>query len=71
MAPARMASASTAHTSSVYYVMNDQLVINVEGLRGDDAQFLSLPIMREVWEKIKVLENDDCVAFVESCRDWK
>ena len=60
-----------AHISSVYYAMNDQLVVNLDGLRRDIVQFLSLPIPREVWEKIKVLQNDDFVAFVESCRNWK
>jgi len=59
------------HMSSVFYAMGDQLVVKVEGLRRDIAQFLSLPIPREVWEKIKVLQNDDFVAFVESCRNWK
>jgi hypothetical protein len=59
------------HLSTVYYAMNDQLVIKVEGIRRDIAQFLSLPIPREVWEKIKVLQNDEFVAFVESCRNWK
>ena len=59
------------HLNTVYYAMNEQLVVKVEGIRRDIAQFLSLPIPREVWEKIKVLQNDDFVAFVESCRNWK
>ena len=59
------------HISSVYYAMNDQLVINLDGLRRDIVEFLSLPIPREVWENIKVLQNDDFAAFVESCRNWK
>ena len=59
------------HMSSVFYAMSDQLVVKVEGLRRDVAQFLSRPIPSEVWEKIKVLQNDDFVAFVESCRNWK
>lgn len=59
------------HISSVYYAMSDQLVVKLEGLRRDVAQFLSLPIPREIWEKIKVVQNDDFVAFVESCRNWK
>ena len=59
------------HLNTVYYAMNDQLLIKVEGMRRDIAQFLSLPIPREVWEKIKVLQNDDFVAFVEACRNWK
>jgi len=59
------------HMNSVFYAMSDQLVVKVEGLRRDIAQFFSLPIPREIWEKIKVLQNDDFVAFVESCRNWK
>lgn len=59
------------HMSSVFYAMSDQLVVKVEGLRRDIAQFLSLPIPREVWDKIKVLQNDEFAVFVESCRNWK
>jgi hypothetical protein len=59
------------HMSSVFYAMSNQLVVKVEGLRRDIAQFFSLPIPRDVWEKVKVLQNDDFVAFVESCRNWK
>ena len=59
------------HMSSVFHAMSDQLVVKVEGLRRDIAQFFSLPIPRAVWEQIKVLQNDDFVAFVESCRNWK
>ena len=51
--------------------MSDQLVVKVEGFRRDIAQFFSLPVPRDVWEKSKVLQNDDFVAFVESCRNWK
>src|SRR5208282_6084687 len=31
------------HISSVYYAMKDELVIKLEGLRRDIAEFLSLP----------------------------
>jgi hypothetical protein len=59
------------HISTVYFSTKDQLVVKFEGWRRDIAQFLSLPIPREVWDKIKVLQNDDFAAFVESCRNWK
>ena len=59
------------HMSSVFYAMSNHLVVKVEGLRRDIAQFFSLPIPRDVWEKVKVLQNDDFVAFVETCRNWK
>lgn len=59
------------HSNSVYYAMSDQLVVKYEGLRRDISEFFSLPIPREVWEKIKIVQNDDFVVFVESCRNWK
>lgn len=59
------------HISSVYYAMRDELVIKLEGLRRDVSQFLSLPIPRAIWEKSKLVQNDDFVAFVESCLNWK
>lgn len=59
------------HISSVYYAMDHQLVVNLNGLRRDVAQFLSFPIPREVWEQFKTVQNDDFVVFVESCRNGK
>jgi len=59
------------HTHSVYRAMNEHLVIKVEGLRRDIADFFWLPIPNAVWEKLKPFQNDDFVAFVESCRNWK
>lgn len=59
------------HISSVYYARKDELLIKLEGLRRDIAQFLSLPIPITIWEKTKILQNDDFVEFVEQCRNWK
>ncbi len=59
------------HISSVYYATQDKLIITLEGLRRDVSEFLSLPIPRLIWEKARVLQNDDFVAFVESCLNWK
>jgi hypothetical protein len=59
------------HISGAYYAMRDELVINMEGLRRDVSDFFSLPIPRAIWERNKVTQNDDFVAFVESCRNWK
>jgi hypothetical protein len=58
------------HISSVYYAMKDELVIKLEGLRRDVAQFLSLPIPKAIWEKMKVFQNDALVRFIEECRNW-
>jgi hypothetical protein len=56
------------HLSSVYESLKDELVIRQEGLQRDVCAFFSLPIPHAVWEKSKVFQNDDFVAFVESCR---
>ena len=59
------------HTSSAHQAMQDGLVIKLEGLRRDVCWFFSLPIPKTVWERSKLLQNDDFVAFVERCRNWK
>jgi hypothetical protein len=59
------------HINSVFYAHKMGLVFKLEGLRRDIAWFFSLPIPRMLWEKSKVLQNDDFVAFVEMCRNWK
>ena len=59
------------HLNSVYYAMKVQLVVEYEGLRRDVAQFFSQPIPKAVWEKTKVVQNDDFVEFIEKCRNWK
>ena len=57
-----------SHTSSMYEALKDELVIKQEGLRRDVGSFLSLPIPQAVWEKTKIFQNADFVAFVEKCR---
>ena len=59
------------HLGSVYRAMRNDLTISPEGLRRDVWQFFSLPIPQRVWNRIKVLQDDDFVAFVEACRNWK
>jgi hypothetical protein len=59
------------HLNGVYQAMKNGLLIKPEGLRREIWAFFSLPIPKAVWEKIKVVQNDDFTAFVESCRNWK
>lgn len=56
------------HISSMYEALKDELVIKQEGLRRDVGSFFSLPIPKAVWEKTKLFQNEDFVAFVEKCR---
>lgn len=57
-----------AHIGVSYHLMKHEHVIKAEGLRRDVRQFITLPIPNAVWEKAKNFQNDDFVAFVESCQ---
>ena len=59
------------HLSGAYQAMKSGLVIKQDGLRRDISGFFSLPIPKTIWEKTKVMQNDDFAAFVEQCRNWK
>jgi hypothetical protein len=55
-----------SHTSSVYEALKDDLLIKQENLRRDVKSFFSLPVPKAVWIKIKLLQNQDFAAFIES-----
>jgi hypothetical protein len=56
-----------SHTSSVYEALKDELVIKQENLRRDVKSFFSLPVPRAIWQRTKLLQNQDFAAFVDSC----
>ena len=55
-----------SHISSVYEALKDELVTKQEGLRRDVKSFFSLPIPKAVWQRTKLLQNQDFAAFIES-----
>ena len=55
------------HLGSAYEAIKSGLTIKPEGMRRDVGWFFSLPIPRAIWERIKILQNDDFVDFVEEC----
>ena len=59
------------HLSSVFFALKDDLLINQEGLRRDVWAFFSLPIPSAVWDRVKFVQNEAFVAYVEACRNWK
>ena len=59
------------HVYSVYQAMKDGLFVKLKGLSKDIGWLFSLPIPNAVWQKMKVLQNDDFVEFVENCLNWK
>jgi hypothetical protein len=56
----------TSHISSVYEALKDELLTKQEGLRRDVRSFFSLPIPNAVWQRTKLLQNQDFAAFIES-----
>jgi len=42
------------------------LLIKLEGSRRDMGLFFSLPVPKAVWNKTKLLQNQDFAAFIES-----
>ena len=55
------------HLSNTYYAMRTGFYPKPHGLRKDIQLFFSLPIPRSVWEKVKELQDEPFVRFVESC----
>ncbi len=55
-----------SHTSSVYEALKDELVTKQEGLRQDVKSFFSLPVPKAVWQRTKLLQNQDFAAFIDS-----
>ncbi len=55
------------HLGSAYQAIKSGLTIKPEGLKQDVRWFFSLPIPKAIWQKIRMLQNDDFVDFVEGC----
>jgi hypothetical protein len=55
-----------SHTSSVYEAIKDELLTKQEGLCRDVGLFFSLPVSKAVWQRTKLLQNQDFVAFIDS-----
>jgi hypothetical protein len=55
------------HLNSAFEATKSGLVIKPEGVTEDVRWLLSLPVPRAIWEKLRPLQNDDFVAFVEAC----
>jgi hypothetical protein len=55
------------HLDTVRRAMEAGLFTEIKGLQSDIRFFLSLPIPKAVWEKIKPFQDSDFIAFVENC----
>jgi len=55
------------HLSSVYHAILMGLTIEPDGIRRDVCEFFSLPIPNSVWNKVRPLQDDKLIQFVENC----
>jgi len=55
------------HLNSAFEATKSGLVIKPEGITEDVRWLLSLPIPHQIWEKLRPLQNDDFVAFIDGC----
>jgi hypothetical protein len=54
------------HLSNAYYATRAGFYQKLPGLRKDIERFFSLPIPHAVWEKVKDLQDESFVRFVET-----
>ena len=54
------------HLSNTYYATRAGFYQKLHGLRKDIERFFSLPIPHAVWEKVKDLQDESFVRFVET-----
>jgi hypothetical protein len=55
-----------AHLSTVFRAMKHGEFVKLEGLQNDVREFFALPIPKEVWEKLKSLQDASFVKFIET-----
>jgi len=55
------------HLSDNYFVIKAGFFERPRGLAKDIRRFFSLPIPRRVWEKVRDLQDQPFVTFVERC----
>jgi len=55
------------HLDSVHRAIKAKMFLQQEGLHRDIKGFFSLPIPRAVWKRIKPLQDENFVEFIEAC----
>jgi hypothetical protein len=59
------------HLGTAFRAMKDGEFVTLEGLQKDVQQFFLLPIPKAVWEKLKPLQDENFVKFIEKCLGFK
>ena len=55
------------HLGNIRQAMNTGMFVKLQGLQKDVQEFFVLPIPKAVWERMRPFQDDEFVAFVESC----
>lgn len=55
------------HLNCIHRAASLGMFPELEGLRTDIREFYSLPIPREIWNKLKPLQDIKFIVFMESC----
>jgi hypothetical protein len=55
------------HLDTVRRAMKAGIFAKIQGLQNDVRDFFVLPIPKIVWEKIKLFQDKDFVAFIDDC----
>ncbi len=55
-----------APLSTVFRAMKHGEFVKLEGLQNDVCEFFALPIPKAVWEKLKPLQDEKFVKFIET-----
>jgi hypothetical protein len=53
------------HLNSAYHAMRSGMLVQPEGLQKDVQQFFGKPIVKMVWERLKPLQDQELIRFVE------
>ena len=59
------------HLDVVRRTIKAGIFVKIQGLQKDIRDFLTLPIPKSVWGKIKPFQDQDFVTFVENCLTGK
>jgi hypothetical protein len=55
------------HLDSIHRAIKAKMFLSQEGLRRDVKGFLSRPVPKAIWEKLRPLQDRDFVEFIEEC----
>jgi hypothetical protein len=65
----RFITSIVVHLYAVHWAIKAKMFVRLEGLHKDIKSLLGLPIPREVWSKLKPVQDEDFIRFIEAALD--